>query len=1448
MAILNNLNLGSAPNDSTGDTLRDGGTKINNNFTTLNGVKVEIYANTSDPTANDDSANTSTNGIFTEGDFIWHNTTTDQCWIIVSDAPTSAVWKQITLDSSELGKLNNISVSQAVNLDTMESDIATNNSKVSADGLVTTHSDVTSAGSGAIITTVERNKLIGIEDNATADQTASEIEAIVDHDNLQNVSVNEHIDHSTVSIVPGTRLTGGGDLTASRTLNVDVTDLEKDIWRVSSTGVVSGVIASGTPGGTTFDLSSGEVHFYDTTSDPANPVETVVSYVGSSNNAITNIASTPITYVLMNSSGTIVQQPMGPTATQRRSLATISVIVHPTGVVAGFIEGRIPPQDQLANQVQDLALALGPINLSGNEFSANGANLNIDKSAGSIYANGQNIGNDRTDPSTVTLASLTATGFTYTWRDGSGGFNQTLAASILPGAYDDGTVSVASPNGSVGNNQWTIQRVYLSAANQVAIHYGQEVYGSQSAAVDAIETEIFEVNPSLTGALLRGFIIVKGNATALNNTGQATFLSASKFGGVSSGPVGGTTSTLQSSYDLSSIPQILTSLAQGAMSIRGGTGSDTDTVLQIQNNAGTTTFSVAGDGTITGDVDNAITSGLITDKTTVTAVSGDFVLVSDTSDSGNLKKVDANDFIAGAGAIGGSTGATDNALIRADGTGGSTIQSSTGATLSDTGDLTVANVITAGNVDGRDVSVDGTKLDGIATGATANSSDATLLARANHTGTQTLSTISDSGALAALNTINSDTLLDSNVVTEAKLSAAVQTKLNNTAPSKFDATTAPSANDDDSNTGGNGTFGVGSVWIDITGDEAYRCVDASTGAAIWINTTLTTSELGTMATQNANAVSITGGSATGMTSVSATNLTGTLQTAAQANITSVGTLTSLGVSGNADIGSTSGTAKVTIVKDGAYNSEGTNGLKIQDAASSQTVSLNIGTDSANNISFIQSMEPLTSFSTKALVLQGNGGDVGIGTITPRTGYKLDVQEAADNGVNIQAGNAGADIALSVGSASTADKFVVTSGGNVGIGTDSPGGVTNWSNASIVDIRSSTAAHGAFSLGATQTANGQVTGSLLFYNDANANSTFNNAQSKNVAVITAWTDTSDSNTDLDSGGYLTFYTKPEAGIISEKMRIGSDGNITQFEGQLLANRNTTALPGIAWSDDPDTGFRGSSGNSMSAITGGSVRQTWNADGSTTVTGVLDVLNDRIIGGFGASSTGGVLDWDDVSNSRAGSGTTLLTNTAANKPPADNFFHPFNFEYSSKNGTGNITQFAIPYGQPESIDAGMYMRGKFGASWSDWVKILSEDRVGNVGINTTTPNYGGFANACTLESTVVGAFELASSRADADNAQLGALSFNYRTNTTGHNLVAQIDCESDGATVNQRGGSLRFFTKPNASPSVVQRMTIKESGTVNIANVATYADNAAATSGGLVTGDVYKTSTGSLRIVV
>lgn len=126
-------------------------------------------------------------------------------------------------------------------------------------------------------------------------------------------------------------------------------------------------------------------------------------------------------------------------------------------------------------------------------------------------------------------------------------------------------------------------------------------------------------------------------------------------------------------------------------------------------------------------------------------------------------------------------------------------------------------------------------------------------------------TITLSGDLTGSGTTSINATIAPNAVEESMLSVAVQNKLNDTVFNKFDATAPPTANDDGANTSGNGTFEVGSVWIDISNDEAYRCVDASTGAAVWISTTLETGELGTMAVQNANSVNITGGSITGIT-------------------------------------------------------------------------------------------------------------------------------------------------------------------------------------------------------------------------------------------------------------------------------------------------------------------------------------------------------------------------------------------------------------------------------------------------------------------------------------------------------------------------------------------------------------------------------------------------------
>lgn len=83
---------------------------------------------------------------------------------------------------------------------------------------------------------------------------------------------------------------------------------------------------------------------------------------------------------------------------------------------------------------------------------------------------------------------------------------------------------------------------------------------------------------------------------------------------------------------------------------------------------------------------------------------------------------DLSTFGAGGGDVNGPASATDNAIARYDTTTGKLLQNSE-VTIGDTGSITLGSLDT---IDGRDPSVDGAKLDGIETGATADQSNAEI--------------------------------------------------------------------------------------------------------------------------------------------------------------------------------------------------------------------------------------------------------------------------------------------------------------------------------------------------------------------------------------------------------------------------------------------------------------------------------------------------------------------------------------------------------------------------------------------------------------------------------------------------------------------------------------------------------------------------------------------------
>jgi hypothetical protein len=117
---------------------------------------------------------------------------------------------------------------------------------------------------------------------------------------------------------------------------------------------------------------------------------------------------------------------------------------------------------------------------------------------------------------------------------------------------------------------------------------------------------------------------------------------------------------------------------------------------------------------------------------------------------------------------------------------------------------------------------------GFETPAELDTRDAANRDRANHTGTQTASTISDFDTEVSNNTnVTANTAkvsADGSVTTHSDVDATTSAVLQN----NFNANVPPTATDD-----ANSGYTVGSTWVDITGDLSYTCVDATVGAAIW---------------------------------------------------------------------------------------------------------------------------------------------------------------------------------------------------------------------------------------------------------------------------------------------------------------------------------------------------------------------------------------------------------------------------------------------------------------------------------------------------------------------------------------------------------------------------------------------------------------------------------------
>jgi hypothetical protein len=386
-------------------------------------------------------------------------------------------------------------------------------------------------------------------------------------------------------------VSGAGTVLATDSISKAIQKLNGNDTPVNSTVVITGgYLTIGSPK-TTFSISDGSGMITNNTVNP--PTLTQVSWSGLTNIPATFIAAGVASYIAIDSTGSVVQQLAPFTNEQRRDVIFLGSMFHANLTtiddINQFSEVGISP----VNQLSDLAVSIGKFNLEGNIFSPNGANLQINKSIGKLFAFGSNWAIDGKNPHIKSLPALTSLTFQYRFQNGTNG---ATGVNINPNIYDLNGVSTAVPT-----NKFTIQRVFLYVSQDVKIQPGQNVYGSLAEAKAAIQTETFNVHPPVAAnGILRAYIIVRQGTTNLQSATDCAFFFAGKFPD-QNGASGISVSNFQNVYDNSAPnPELTIDAVRGALTIKTYTGGNGVNVLEIQNDAGTTTFSVNGNGEIIG--------------------------------------------------------------------------------------------------------------------------------------------------------------------------------------------------------------------------------------------------------------------------------------------------------------------------------------------------------------------------------------------------------------------------------------------------------------------------------------------------------------------------------------------------------------------------------------------------------------------------------------------------------------------------------------------------------------------------------------------------------------------------------------------------------------------------------------------------------------------------------
>ena len=327
-----------------------------------------------------------------------------------------------------------------------------------------------------------------------------------------------------------------------------------------TSGILVGGILSIGSGSNTISITAGNGQIFTRALVGSEIVTTLtnVSWSAFTNVSLTYLATKQFSYLYIDNTGALIQSDTVFSDSTFKNYIVVGIVVHLNNTLINAVINAQNAGYGDSHRLYELYSTFGPIKRSGLSISSNGANLKINRAAGSVLLIGCNYTTDQFEPDSATVTAYVDTKFARVRGNGSGGHtfdnnSGTLYSAINPDSYDNGSGTLAS----VTAGYWTIQRFYFfpSQQDRLVNYYGIATYATLADALIALPTENFsESSFTSRDAVFLGYVIVKQGVTDLSSSSNAKFLQAGLSRSLSSSSAsGGGVSAITALDDLTDV-------------------------------------------------------------------------------------------------------------------------------------------------------------------------------------------------------------------------------------------------------------------------------------------------------------------------------------------------------------------------------------------------------------------------------------------------------------------------------------------------------------------------------------------------------------------------------------------------------------------------------------------------------------------------------------------------------------------------------------------------------------------------------------------------------------------------------------------------------------------------------------------------------------------------------